>query len=1013
MGVTAWEDKLEMKTYVLGPDDPNPPLQKTGTRRVYPYPMKDNLTRLSRTMAYRALHLENEYLHLIVLPELGGHLYSLYDKVGEREVFYRNNVVKYGLVANRAAWISGGIEFNFPQPGHSCVTVAPVMSRILQGPEEDGASIVVGCTERITRMRWSVELSLQPHEARLLQRVVLHNPTPLRQRSYYWANSAMPATDDLRLVFPATQVRTSHGTHEYPFHDGKDLSWYRNHERPNDIFCQDVAEDFFGCYYEQQNCGMVHWSDHRMQFGKKFFTWGTADEGMIWVDLLTDDDGQYVELQAGRFVDQSVVEFMGPYQDITWTEMWYPVSGTGGFQFANDLAAANFEMKGCEASIACHVNSDMGPGQLIVEDRGEQLFTRQVTLGPNQSVTATVPLPRQVATGDLTVVLTCDDDEILRFRPGVTTNLRRPVDITHQPPTAGAETTAEELATKGLRNELYEDFERAAELYEKALELDSGLSSAHLGLGLIALRRALSEAAAKHLEQAVARDRQNDEAWYYLALAKLACDETDEAESTLWWLAGRSKCRTEAGIALAKLALRRGLPQEALEIASGALQGQDAAFIMAVSCRLMAIGSELVLGMGAASNPLAAEFVAEAVLEALEEDEEDDETTLDASLSELLHTLGGDPEEWLELALKYARCGLTGDAAVLLRIGCEAFEAVSAAPMVHYHLAHWTHDAEADRELQLAGEADPEYCFPSRTEDLAVLNEAIARDPADWKARMYLGDLLGALARRDEALAAWHAAADIDDGNPVLCRNLALAYGLWRNEPGQALQWYDKAIARRPADHHLHVERYNALGAAGADAHARLAALESAPQEVGGRWDIASLMVACLLDLQRWDDALELLQAHSFLPWEGARGMHAQWTRALVGRAGEHCNAGRLVEAIADYELALTYPRNLGVGRATYPEEARVHWLLAEIAAQLGDEEKRGLHLEAAADERHRDTCEADIFKARALRAIGRDAEADELNAQVRDWAEGLLREAPEDVQAIRVMELLQEAPSA
>jgi len=256
MSVSAWEDQIQLKTYQIGPPDPNPPWQRTGFSRVYPYPMQDDITRKPHVVSYRALHLENEYLHLIVLPQLGGHLYSLYDKISGREVFYRNNVIKYGLVARRAAWISGGIEFNFPQ-GHTCVTVSPVMSAFLH--DEDGsAAIVVGCTDRVSRMRWSVQLSLRPQQARLLQKVMLHN----RQRHYFWANAAMPATDDLHLIFPAGTVRTSYGDHDYPVFNGVDLSWYRNHRRANDIFCLDAEEDFFGCYYEQQDYGLVHYSDH-------------------------------------------------------------------------------------------------------------------------------------------------------------------------------------------------------------------------------------------------------------------------------------------------------------------------------------------------------------------------------------------------------------------------------------------------------------------------------------------------------------------------------------------------------------------------------------------------------------------------------------------------------------------------------------------------------------------------------------------------------------------------------
>ncbi len=1007
MTVSAWEDEIELKTYMLGPGDPNPPLHRTGSRRIYPYPMLDDLTHVPQTLAYRALHLENEYLHLMVLPELGGRLYSLYDKVAQREVFYRNNVVKYGFVARRAAWISGGIEFNFPHPGHTHVTVSPVMSGILEDPDGQGASIIVGATDRVSRMRWSVELGLLPGEARLTQRVVLHNPTALRQRSYFWANSAVPATDDLHLVFPATQVRTSHGIHGYPMLDGTDLSYYRNHQRPNDIFCMDPDEDFFGCYFEDQDAGLVHWADRRIEFGKKFFTWGTADEGMIWVDLLTDDDGQYVELQAGRFVDQSVVEFMAPYQEVEWTEIWYPVSGIGGFQFANDLAATNCELDGDRAIITGLVNVDMGGGRLLMECAGKRIFSEQVTLAPDRPFAVTAPIPGKPSHHDLSVVLLFDGDEILRFTPGVTRNLSRPVDIKPEPLAETSEATAEELATQGVREELSDDYEKAAEVYGKALQQDAGLSSAHLGLGLINLRAGLVEKSVEHLERAVARDRQNDEAWYYLALARSQHQQTEEAETILWWLAGRSKCAAEANLALAKLALHRGDYEEVLRLAEDSSSNLDASFIVAVVCRLLELDVETVLEAATVTNPLAAEFLAERIFTG---HQRGDAESMVEPLAQLAGILGDDPEEWLELALKYRDYGLLMEAAMLLRTGAAASEAVAASPMVHYHLADLPTPAEVHEQMPLASAPDPEYCFPSRLEDLEVLEAAVARNPGDWQARTYLGNVLASLRRREEAFGAWHAAANISDKNPVLCRNLGLAYSLWGEEHDAAIEWYDKAIARRPDDYHLYIERDEVLERAGADAQSRLAALEAGPEGVVNRWDMAARRIACLLDLQRWDEPLDLLQAYTFLPWEGARGMHAQWTRALVGRAEQRRSAGQIAEAAADYELALTYPRNLGVGRAAYPEEARLHWLLAGAAGEMGDEPKRQQHLQAAAEETHARLCEADVFRARALMALGREKDADDLATQLRQWAEGIVERDAEDEVATRVLQLLGDA---
>jgi Domain of unknown function (DUF5107) len=137
--VRGWEGTVELPTYVLGAPDPNPAFPLITRHNIHPYTMLDDLTDRREVRTHGALFLENEYPRATILPELGGRLYSLYDKVARCEVFYRNHVVKYGLVGLRGAWISGGVEFNFPN-GHTTLTVSPVAARLIQS--SDGSATV-------------------------------------------------------------------------------------------------------------------------------------------------------------------------------------------------------------------------------------------------------------------------------------------------------------------------------------------------------------------------------------------------------------------------------------------------------------------------------------------------------------------------------------------------------------------------------------------------------------------------------------------------------------------------------------------------------------------------------------------------------------------------------------------------------------------------------------------------------------------------------------------------------
>ncbi len=328
--VRVSQGTLEIPTYLMGEEDPNPPFPLADARRIYPYTLLDDLTNQRGAKSYKAVYLENEFLRAIVLPELGGHLYSLYDKVNKREVFYRNHVVKYGLVSLRGAWMSGGVEFNFPN-GHTVVTVSPVAFTTMQN-SDGSATVVVGDVDLVTEMHWEVALTLHPGQARLEQHVTLFNDTGLFDPYWYWANAAVPATDDMRYIYPMREANPHSHTEiwSYPMHDGVDYSWYKNIRQPTSLFGRDVHRNFFGAYYEKSDYGVVHVADFREVLGKKTWTWGVGDDGLIWTGLLTDHDGPYNEIQSGRFETQLNYEFLPPRRVESFTEFWYPVQGLGG-----------------------------------------------------------------------------------------------------------------------------------------------------------------------------------------------------------------------------------------------------------------------------------------------------------------------------------------------------------------------------------------------------------------------------------------------------------------------------------------------------------------------------------------------------------------------------------------------------------------------------------------------------------------------------------------------------------
>jgi hypothetical protein len=212
--VSVRQDTLPLPTYEEALPDPNPPFPvfSPGDPQVYPYPMRNGFTKKRLDHVWRALRLENEYLNCIVLPDLGGHLYSCKDKLSGQEMFYANLSAKKAPVGLRGAWVAMGIEMNFPV-GHTWTTVSPVDFATVQNPD-GSASIWVGDIDRVDEMQWRVEFVLRPGSTVLEQNVYFDNRSPIRHRYYWWNNAGISRVDDKTRFIYRTHLVATHARTE-------------------------------------------------------------------------------------------------------------------------------------------------------------------------------------------------------------------------------------------------------------------------------------------------------------------------------------------------------------------------------------------------------------------------------------------------------------------------------------------------------------------------------------------------------------------------------------------------------------------------------------------------------------------------------------------------------------------------------------------------------------------------------------------------------------------------------
>jgi tetratricopeptide (TPR) repeat protein len=993
----VWEAPLVIPTYELGPPNPYPALldwQRRKWRPVYPYPFLDALTNKRIEKSYKAVYLENEYLRVTVLPELGGHLYEIFDKLTNRDVLYSNPVMKYAMVALRGAWVSGGIEWNFPD-GHTLTTVSPIdyVTRL----EKDGsATVAVGDTERVQRMQWQVIIRLRPGQRVVETEVTLNNRQPVPGRYWYWSTAGAPATADLRFIYPMREAypHAFWPVFSFPKEKGVDVGTYR--EVPNflSLFARDSRLDYFGVYYEKADWGIVHVADYREMEGKKTWTWGTDENGHIWIDKLTDGGGQYVEFQGGRFETQMEHEFIAPHRVEHFVEYWFPVNHLGGgWQAATRDMALRVSYQGNSAVITANANSRFKDAEFAAAGRKER-----VDLDPAKPFTGSVLLPKQNKfPPPFSVSFKSKDGRELisynnlmppdgnpDFKPA-----RRPI------PGPKIPTSAEQAYVEGLAFDKKSKERDARASYEEALKRDPGFAPAHIALGLSYYRSGEYDLAGTHLKQALRRNQDAGDAHYYLALVLRAEGKNSEAVDHLIWAVRSGHRESVARYLLGEIALAEGNATDAVDQLSQAvtLDPRDlkARTVLALAERLAGRLEAAQLHIDAVVQELPIDYLA------LHEQYEiskalGQEAKAKAVWHELWRILSREPDSVLEVAFDYVAVGRRVEARQILEEPISRGQELTTDgttkpvyPMLYYTLGYlYQQDGDVSRaraEYALGAKGDPAFVFPHRVEEINILHAAFDANHADGRAAYFLGNALAAKDRDEEALKAWNSSL-VDHSNIIAHRNFAR--GLWvvAGKREEAAREYESTVREAPNDFRLYIEFDRLLTEMGATER-RLRLLEGAPGTVKGQSAFVQSLAAAYIDAGRFAEAAMLLEKTVFTSGEGEDAALALYRKAHLGLAHKYQQSGDHLKAAAEFALATEYPRNLGVGRPAMQSQAR------EYVAAAREYEAAGRHDEAerwwqraATEELNPPTqpeepwSEHYYYKALALEHVGRSAEA-------------------------------------
>jgi len=350
--VRVWSQIMMIPTYPAGKPEKNPMflehrVYQGASGRVYPHTVIDTVSDEKEDRPYTALCLENEYLYIMVLPELGGRVQRALDKTNGYDFIYYNEVIKPAMVGLTGPWISGGIEFNWPQH-HRPSTFDPVQWKITENPD-GSASVIVGETETMYRTRGVSRMTLYPGKAYLEITTRLFNRAEQTTNFLWWANPAVSVNEHTRSIFPkdvyavmdhgkrdVSDFPIAHGVYyKMDYSAGVDISRYKNVPVPTSYMAASSEEDFLGNYDDAREAGLLHVADHHISPGKKQWTWGCGEFGQAWDRNLTDANGPYIELMTGCFTDnQPDFTWMMPQEEKNFTQYFMPYKGVGAVDVA-------------------------------------------------------------------------------------------------------------------------------------------------------------------------------------------------------------------------------------------------------------------------------------------------------------------------------------------------------------------------------------------------------------------------------------------------------------------------------------------------------------------------------------------------------------------------------------------------------------------------------------------------------------------------------------------------------
>lgn len=914
-------ERETITTYPFYDPDPIPVFARSSLwgsgSRIYPYFVFNGFSQESRPQDWTVIRLKNKYLEVAILPEVGGKVWGARDLKTGKDFLYTNRVLKFREIALRGPWTSGGIEFNFGVIGHAPSTATPV-DYYLEKKADGSLVCTLGNYDWPSRTRWQVTVTLHPERAYFETVARWTNPGPFRQSYYAWMCAAVPATSDLKYIFPGRyQIGHDYSSplEPWPIDSlGRDLSWYRNNDfgSSKSYFVVGTYDHFYGGYYQSSDFGFGHQAYYSDMPGKKIWIWDLSRAGEIWVDLLTDSDGQYTEPQAGRLLNQSDHGTFSPAVSDSWQEIWFPYSGIGPLAGATPSAALSLNHKEDRLELGLYALEEI-KDMLVVKEEGREIFRGLINLKPAQKTMialkeVAVPEKLVISLGPKIIHPAAKERE-----------LSRPLKFHHP---SGNSPQALFLAAQNLENE--RNYSAALEKYLEVIKKEPEHLPALNRLAELYLRRGEYQTAHDYARRGLEISMYDPEANYIYGLVARKLNHWSDARETLGWAARSPALAVPAYLQLAEMALAEQDYSGAEDLARRA-SDRDRLNPLPYELLVMALRLQ---GKEKDARKHIRQLLELEPLNHLARYELYLLRRNSGSLHDFQTMIRNEfpAETYLELALYYWRTGQTEQASELLSQAPENPEVLAWQAFLSRD-----HDQKKSSVLlDRAAMASPWLVFPFREESIPVLEWASSRRPDCWKFRYYLALIYWHKGRWSEARKMF-TSLDEADYYPLF---IARAH-LNSEDPAAAYRDLRKARELAPEAwrtwHHL-IAYELARGHNQSALDHSLQASEKFPDNIYIQSDTVKALLAC----SRYEQASSLLDRMRVLPYEGASEVHALFERTHLHLALDLMLEENWTAALSEIDRSRAYPESLGTGRPYDPDQRIQDFLEALCLEKLG-----------------------------------------------------------------------------